>query len=186
MSESLAQLWAEIEELRDRIEDLERDESESSIGLNQIAPKAQLDIAGSTLNTAPANSRLSGISAQNSSYVHTEVFEVQVTSSTEITRVTGTGQNGFLGFVRIVVVGHTSGQGSGGVVGEYWFESTSTGSSRSLDIKGSFAPTLTASLSSNVLTISLASSDGSSTFIGVMEVTYYIPRDFSNNTWEVS
>ena len=158
---------------------------DANVGINVDTPEAQLDIKGSAINSGPASFVRRGAN-DGCGFAYREVFQVSITASAEISRITGTGQNGFAGFVRITVTGHTGAQGNGGLVREYSFSATTVTQVSSTDIGGANAPSLTLSLASDVLTISLASSDAMNTFTGVMEIVYYIPPDFSANTWAVS
>lgn len=162
-----------------------RIDTAGNVGIHTTTLPARLNIRGNTVNTDPASFLMGGTQVDEG-FTYTEVFQVSVSSQTEITRITGTGQNGFAGLVKITVTGHTTAVGNGGVINEYTFSATTVTLIRNLDLFGANAPTLTLALASNVLTIDLTSNGGVNTYNGIMKVEYFIPTDFSGNTWTVS
>ena len=128
-------------------------------------------------------------SAANYGFSQTEVFSFAVTSATEISRITGTGANGFRAYIKVTVVGHTGGVANGHCIEEVYYDGGTTAVTELVATIGGGGnnPDITFDVSSsNVLIIKVASADGSSTFKGVCKIEYLFPIDFSNNTWVVS
>jgi len=127
--------------------------------------------------------------AANYGFSQTEVFSFSVTSATEISRITGTGANGFRAYIKVTVVGHTEGVANGHCIEEVYYDGGTTAVTELVATIGGGGnnPDITFDVSSsNVLIIKVASGDGSSTFKGVCKIEYLFPIDFSNNTWVVS
>ena len=127
--------------------------------------------------------------AANYGFSQTEVFSFSVTSATEISRITGTGANGFRAYIKVTVVGHTGGVANGHCIEEVYYDGGTTAVTELVATIGGGGnnPDITFDVSSsNVLIIKVASADGSSTFRGVCKIEYLFPFDFSNNTWVVS
>ncbi len=157
----------------------------SKLGINQLAPIANLDIKGTANNSGPANLRLTGIT-DNQAFVHTEVFRIWVAASTEITRLTATGYNGWAGCFEITLTGHTAGIGNGGWRKLYSFDGTTATLISTVLLFPSASPVIAISITSNDVIISIASSDGVNALAGVMEVKWYVPHDFGANTAVIS
>ena len=125
----------------------------------------------------------------NYGFSQTEVFSFAVTSATEISRITGTGANGFRAYIKVTVVGHTGAVANGHCIEEVYYDGGTTAVTELVATIGGGGnnPDITFDVSSsNVLIIKVASADGSSTFKGVCKIEYLFPIDFSNNTWVVS
>jgi hypothetical protein len=127
--------------------------------------------------------------AANYGFSQTEVFSITVTSATEISRITGTGANGFRAYIKVTVVGHTGAVANGHCIEEVYYDGGTTAVTELVATIGGGGnnPDITFDVSSsNVLIIKVASANGSSTFRGVCKIEYLFPLDFSNNTWVVS
>lgn len=141
-----------------------------------------------TSQTNPSVIIQKGVAA-NYGFSQTEVFSFEVTSATEISRITGTGANGFRAYIKVTVVGHTGGVANGHCIEEVYYDGGTTAVTELVATIGGGGnnPDITFDVSSsNVLIIKVASGDGSSTFKGVCKIEYLFPIDFSNNTWVVS
>jgi hypothetical protein len=141
-----------------------------------------------TSQTNPSVIIQKGVAA-NYGFSQTEVFSFAVTSATEISRITGTGANGFRAYIKVTVVGHTGGVANGHCIEEVYYDGGTTAVTELVATIGGGGnnPDITFDVSSsNVLIIKVASGDGSSTFKGVCKIEYLFPIDFSNNTWVVS
>ena len=127
--------------------------------------------------------------AANYGFSQTEVFNIAVTSAAEISRITGTGSNGFRAYIKVIVVGHTGSVANGHCIEEVYYDGGTTAVTELVATIGGGGnnPDITFDVSSsNVLIIKVASGDGSNTFKGVCKIEYMFPIDFSNNTWVVS
>ena len=141
-----------------------------------------------TSQTNPSVIIQKGVAA-NYGFSQTEVFSFAVTSATEISRITGTGANGFRAYIKVTVVGHTGAVANGHCIEEVYYDGGTTAVTELVATIGGGGnnPDITFDVSSsNVLIIKVASADGSSTFKGVCKIEYLFPIDFSNNTWVVS
>ena len=141
-----------------------------------------------TSQTNPSVIIQKGVAA-NYGFSQTEVFSFAVTSATEISRITGTGANGFRAYIKVTVVGHTGGVANGHCIEEVYYDGGTTAVTELVATIGGGGnnPDITFDVSSsNVLIIKVASGDGSSQFKGVCKIEYLFPIDFSNNTWVVS
>ena len=141
-----------------------------------------------TSQTNPSVIIQKGVAA-NYGFSQTEVFSFSVTSATEISRITGTGANGFRAYIKVTVVGHTGGVANGHCIEEVYYDGGTTAVTELVATIGGGGnnPDITFDVSSsNVLIIKVASGDGSSTFRGVCKIEYLFPIDFGNNTWVVS
>ena len=157
-----------------------------NVGIGTTGPDAQIDIQGTADNSGPASMRMSGASVDNG-YMHEETFRITgITSATEISRITGTGCNGLGMTIEIVVGGHTGSLGSGMVRGVYFYEGGTSAPTVVQSLPKAPAPVISFDTSaSNVLIVKLRSSDGVSSFKGVMNIRWYVPVDFSENTWTI-
>ena len=127
--------------------------------------------------------------AANYGFSQTEVFNIAVTSAAEISRITGTGSNGFRAYIKVIVVGHTGSVANGHCIEEVYYDGGTTAVTELVATIGGGGnnPDITFDVSSsNVLIIKVASGDGSNTFKGVCKIEYMFPIDFSNSTWVVS
>ncbi len=61
-------------------------------------------------------------SVPGAGYYTQEVFSIGVTASQEISRVTGTGANGFRSMIRISLCGHTGAKGNGHIYAMYYWD----------------------------------------------------------------
>lgn len=122
-------------------------------------------------------------------FVQTEVYALTgVTSNVEISRITGTGANGFRMLVEVTCTGHTGSRGNAHSIKKaYWDGGTS--SVFLISEEQSDTNPINVNIqcpSSNVLRVLLSSSDGTNGFNGVMEIKYYVPVDFAGSTWATS
>lgn len=150
----------------------------------------ELNIKGGTNNTKPAVVTMQGASGDGAGFVQTEVFGIaNVTSATEITRITGTGANGMRMLIYVTVTGHTGALDNGHSIGRYyWNGATNSVVTIELDVNSNgFSPVVSFDTStSNVCIVKLTSGNGTGAFNGVMEVKWYVPIDFASSTWTVS
>jgi len=172
-----------------------RIDSTGNIGINNGSPTQYassgkvLNITGVANNSGPSNLFMAGASAQTGAgYASTEVFAISgVTSAREITRVTGTGANGFRAYFKVIVTGHTGSVGNGINIKEYFWDGATTGATQISTYTNGQVPSITITNSTNnVLIINLASSDGSNPFNGVMKVEWMLPIDFASSTYTIS
>lgn len=148
-----------------------------------------LTVSGSAFNTAPANLYLQGnASSPGRGFNSTEVFALNgVSSANEITRITGTGSNGFRAYIKIIVTGHTSGVGNGTNIKEfYWDGGTAAPVQISTYTDGQVQPITFNYSTNNVLIIYVASANGTNELKGVMKVEWMFPNDFGGNSWVIS
>ena len=170
-----------------------RIDSSGNLGLNNSNPAQYdtsgkvLNVSGTAVNTNPAVLLLSGYGG-GAGYSNTEVFGIAgITAATEITRNTGTGANGFRAYIKITVTGHTGGVGNGINIKEYyWDGGTGAPVQISTYTNGSVPVISFDNTTSNVWIVKLASSNGTSSFNGVMQVEWLMPIDFSSATWTIS
>jgi hypothetical protein len=178
-------------------------DSSGNVGINNADPNAYatsgtvVSIKGSANNSQPAVTRLEGAS-NGAGFVHTEVYGIAgVNAATEISRLTGTGANGFRMLFELTATGHSGSLANGfNRYKGYWDGATNSvfmiewqrsydGAASNADYgrppKWSFDTS-----TSNVLIIKLASGDGSNTFNGVAEVKYWVPIDFASSTYTIS
>jgi hypothetical protein len=169
-----------------------RIDTSGNVGLNNSNP-AQYDTSGKVLNISgssivtPSVLFMAG-NGTGAGYSATEVFAVSgVTAATEITRNTGTGANGFRAYIKITVTGHTGGIGNGINIKEYyWDGGTGAPVQISTYTNGSVPVISFDNSTNNVWIVKLASSNGTSSFNGVMQVEWLMPIDFSSATWTIS
>tara|TARA_X000000950_G_C13828838_1_gene625205 strand:- start:809 stop:1522 length:714 start_codon:yes stop_codon:yes gene_type:complete len=138
---------------------------------------------GASLRQAPWNSY------QGRGYKHSEVFALSnITSSTLISQLSGTGANGFRCLFEYIVTGHTSGIGNGHFWGKYYWEG---GTGAPVLIQADYEENATLQITfntsvSNRLQLFLASHNASNGFNGVAEVTYWVPIEFASNSYTTS
>lgn len=174
-------------------------DTSGNVGIGTTTPIA-FDTNGRVLTVAGNSQSSPGtiIVAGNSSvtlgngYYATEVFRVMtITSATEITRITGSGANGLAIYIKVVANGHTSGVGSGTNIKEFMYEGgTSAPTQLSSVTSAANFPVISFDTSTtNVCIVRLASSNGSSSFNGVMRVEWQVAPDFTGGTaatWTIS
>ncbi len=166
-----------------------RIDSSGNVGINSTNPTQYdtsggriLNIRGTASNSSPATIFMNGNSSvPGAGYYTQEVFSIGVTASQEISRVTGTGANGFRSMIRISLCGHTGAKGNGHIYAMYYWDG---GTAAPVQIfrydSGTNIPGLSFNTStSNVLITNLSSSDGSNLFQGVMTIEYFLPIDFA-------
>jgi hypothetical protein len=170
-------------------------DASGNVGVNNSSPSQYatsgkiLNFTGTANNSGPANLFMPGSSTQTGAgYASTEVFAISgISAATEITRVTGTGTNGFRAYFKVIVTGHTGGIGNGINIKEYFWDGGTGGATQISTYTNGQVPSITITNStSNVLIINLASSNGTSSFNGVMKVEWMLPIDFSSNTFTIS
>jgi len=126
---------------------------------------------------------------QGAGFVQTEVYGLtNITNQVEISRITGTGANGFRMLVEVTVCGHTGSLGNAHSIKKaYW-----DGGSNSVYViseEQSDTNAITVNIntpSTNVLRVNLSSANSTNGFNGVAEIKYYVPIDFAGNTWTTS
>ena len=128
-------------------------------------------------------------SYQGRGYKHSEVFALSnITSSTQISQLQGTGANGFRCLFEYIVTGHTSGIGNGHFWGKYYWEG---GTSAPVLIQADYEENATLQITfdtsvSNRLQLFLASHNATNGFNGIAEVTYWVPVDFASSNYTTS
>jgi len=173
-----------------------RIDSSGNVGINSTNPTQYdtsggriLNIRGTASNSSPATIFMNGNSSlPGAGYYTQEVFTIGVSASQEISRVTGTGANGFRSMIRISLCGHTGAKGNGHIYAMYYWDG---GTAAPVQIfrydSGTNIPGLSFNTStSNVLITNLSSSDGSNQFQGVMMIEYFLPVDFAASTYTIS
>ena len=171
-------------------------DASGNVGVNSTSPTQYatsgkvLNITGTANNSGPAVQVMSGSSANPGAgnYIR-EVFAIASISNTatEITRITGTGANGMSMYIRVTANGHTSGVANGSnYKGVRYDGGTVAVTQVETATSGSVPPITFDTATNNVLIIKLASSTASQIINGVMVVEWFVPIDFSSNTWVVS
>ena len=148
-----------------------------------------LTVSGNAYNSGPANLYLQGnSSAPGRGFDSTEVFCLSgISSAAEITRITGTGSNGFRSYIKIIVTGHNSGIGNGTNIKEFYWDGGNAAPVQISTYTDGQVPPITFNYSTaNVLIIYIASVNGVNEFKGVAKVEWLFPNDFNNNTWVIS
>ena len=178
-------------------------DANGNIGVNNTDPDAYttsgkvVSIKGTANNTGPSVVRMESAS-NGAGYMEHQVFGVTgISAETEITRLTGTGANGFCMMIEVTATGHTGSASNGLEYQKLWWEGN-TEPVRLIERQTTYAgwpggnnygkaPVFTFYTgSSNVVIINLTSGDGTGSFNGVVEVKYRIPIDFAGNTWTTS
>ena len=144
-------------------------------------------IQGTANNSGSASLHLNG-NTDGSGYYNTQVFAVSgITSATEITRYTGTGANGFRAYFKIIATGHTASVNNGINIKEYYYDGSTGNPVEISSYTATSAPVIAFDNStSNVLIVTLSSSNGSNGFNGVVKIEALIPIDFGSSTWTIS
>jgi hypothetical protein len=173
-----------------------RIDSSGNVGVNNSSPNQYatsgkvFNLTGTANNSGPANLYLSGSSTVlGRGFESTEVFAIaNITAAAEITRITGTGANGYRAYFKIIVTGHTGAVDNGINIKEYyWDGATNAPVQISTYTAGTGTPVISFDNSTTqVCIVKLASSNGTSAFNGVMKVEWLIPLDFASNTWTIS
>ena len=172
-----------------------RIDSAGNIGINNTSPVQfnssgkVLNITGTASNSGPSTiMQIGSTGTSGAGYSATEVFAISgITSATEITRVTGTGANGFRAYFKVIVTGHVGSVGNGINIKEfYWDGSTNSPVQISTYTANSFPVISFDTTVSHRLVVLLASSNGTSTFNGVMKVEWMLPIDFASSTYTIS
>jgi len=163
-----------------------------NLGIGNTSPSAYnssggkvLNITAPTLNSGPATINQGRAGA---GYAATEVFALgNITSSQEITRVTGTNANGFRAYFKVVVTGHTGNVNNGINIKEfYWDGGTNAPVQISTYTANNVPPITFDTTVSNRLVVLLASSNGSAGFNGVMKIEWMLPIDFASSVYTLS
>jgi hypothetical protein len=173
-----------------------RIDTSGNVGVNNSDPDQYatsgkvFNLTGTANNSGPANLYLSGSSTVlGRGFESTEVFAIaNITAAAEITRITGTGANGYRAYFKIIVTGHTGAVDNGINIKEYyWDGATNAPVQISTYTAGTGTPVISFDNSTTqVCIVKLASSNGTNAFSGVMKVEWLIPLDFSSNTWTIS
>jgi hypothetical protein len=160
----------------------------SAIGFNSSGGKV-LNITGTTQNSGPATIMQIGSSASpGAGYAATEVFALSnIQNAVEITRVTGTGANGFRAYFKVIVTGHNGSVGNGINIKEFYWDGGTSAPVQISTYTSSFAPVISFDNAVNHrLVVLLASSNGSASFNGVMKIEWMLPVDFASSTYTLS
>jgi len=171
-------------------------DSSGNFGLNTTAPATydtsgkMFTQAGTANNSGPSAHMMQGSSGTpGAGYYCREVFAISSipNSVTEITRITGSGSNGMGMYVRVTVSGHTSGTSNASNYKAVRYDGGTAAVTQVETATSGTVPTITFNTgTSNVLTISLTSAAAGQNFNGVMVVEWFVPIDFSSNTWTIS
>jgi len=170
-----------------------RIDGSGNVGVNNTNPDQYVTtgkvvaIQGTANNSGSASLHMNG-NTDGSGYYNTQVFAVSgITSATEITRYTGTGANGFRAYFKIIATGHTGSVNNGINIKEYWYDGSTGNPVQISSYTATSAPVIAFDNStSNVLIVTLSSSDGTNGFNGVVKIEALIPVDFGSSTWTIS
>ena len=128
--------------------------------------------------------------AGNTTFYQNIAYHADTTTTQEVSRITGSGTNGFMMLVRVHTCGHTSSIGDGYDIKYYtWSGGSSTPTQVYSLGGGGNNPDITVTVpSANVLVVnvSAANTAGIYTYRGAVQVEYLVPNDFVNSTWVVS
>ena len=168
-------------------------DANENVGVNNTNPDQYvtsgkvLAIQGTANNSGPASLHMNG-NADGSGYLNTQVFAITgLTSATEIARFTGTGNNGWRAYFRIIATGHTSTVANGINIKEYYYDGDTNAPVQISSYVANAAPVIAFNNATNdLLIITLSSSNGTSEFRGVVKIEAMIPPDFSGSTWTIS
>ena len=175
-----------------------------NVGINDADPDSHttsgkvVSIKGTANNTGPSVVRMEGAS-DGAGFLEHQVFGVAgIGTSTELTRITGTGANGFRMMFEVTVTGHSGSAANGFNYNKcFWDGGTSDviiiedqhsyDGNPSNAAAGKHPRIIYDTTTTNLLVISLESGDsGAGSFNGVAEVKYYAPIDFASSTWTTS
>jgi len=149
----------------------------------QLTTNANSAGEGASIRQAPWTSY------QGRGYKHSEVFALSnITSSTLISQLSGTGANGFRCLFEYIVTGHTSGVANGHFWGKYYWDG---GTGAPVLIQADYEENATLQITfdtsvSNRLQLFLASHNATNGFNGIAEVTYWVPIEFASNNYTTS
>ena len=128
--------------------------------------------------------------AGNTTFYQNVVYHVDTQTTQEVSRITGSGTNGFMMLVRVHTCGHTSSIGDGYDIKYYtWAGASSTPTQVYTLGGGGNNPDITVTVpSANILVVnvSAANTAGVYTYRGAVQIEYLVPNDFINSTWVVS
>ena len=128
--------------------------------------------------------------AGNTTFYQNVAYYASTTTTQEVSRITGSGTNGFMMLVRVHTCGHTSSIGDGYDIKYYtWSGGSSTPTQVYSLGGGGNNPDITVTVpSANVLVVnvSAANTAGIYTYRGAVQIEYLVPNDFVNSTWVVS
>ena len=126
--------------------------------------------------------------AGNTTFYQNVVYHTDCGSAEEVSRITGSGTNGFMMLIRVHTCGHTAAVGDGFDIKYYtWSGGSSTPTQVYTLGGGGSNPDITVSVpSANVLVVNVASADATNTYRGAVQIEYLVPNDFANSTWVVS
>ena len=126
--------------------------------------------------------------AGNTTFYQNVVYHTDCTSAEEVSRITGSGTNGFMMLIRVHTCGHTGAVGDGYDIKYYTWSGASSTPTQVYSLGGGGNnPDITVSVpSANVLVVNVASADATNTYRGAVQIEYLVPNDFGNSTWVVS
>jgi len=126
--------------------------------------------------------------AGNTTFYQNVVYHTDCTSAEEVSRITGSGTNGFMMLIRVHTCGHTAAVGDGFDIKYYTWSGASSTPTQVYSLGGGGNnPDITVSVpSANVLVVNVASADATNTYRGAVQIEYLVPNDFGNSTWVVS
>jgi hypothetical protein len=170
-------------------------DSPGNLGINNMSPVGfnssgkVLNITGTSANSGPSTIMQIGSSGTpGAGYAATEVFSLtNIQNAVEITRVTGSGANGFRAYFKVIVTGHNGSIGNGINIKEFYWDGGTSAPVQISTYTSSFAPAISFDTAvSNRLVVLLASSNGSASFNGVMKIEWMLPIDFASSTYTLS
>tara|TARA_Y100001938_G_scaffold142340_1_gene213410 strand:- start:672 stop:1259 length:588 start_codon:yes stop_codon:yes gene_type:complete len=146
-------------------------------------------IQGTANNSGSASLHMNG-NTDGSGYYNTQVFAVSgITSATEITRYTGTGNNGFRAYFKIIATGHSGNVGNGINIKEYYYDGDTNAPVQISSYAPSNAPVIAFNnATEDMLIVTLSSTNGTNEFRGVLKIEAMIPIDFTSpaSTYTIS
>ena len=170
-------------------------DANENVGINNTNPdqfvttSKVVAIQGTANNSGSASLHLNG-NTDGSGYYNTQVFAVSgITSATEITRYTGTGNNGFRAYFKIIATGHTAAVNNGINIKEYYYDGDTNAPVQISSYVATNAPVIAFNNATNdMLIVTLSSSNGTNEFRGVLKIDAMIPIDFTSpaSTYTIS
>ena len=170
-------------------------DANENVGVNNTNPdqfvttSKVVAIQGTANNSGSASLHLNG-NADGAGYYNTQVFAISgITSATEITRYTGTGNNGFRAYFKIIATGHTAGVNNGINIKEYYYDGDTNAPVQISSYVATNAPVIAFNnATEDMLIVTLSSSNGTSEFRGVLKIEAMIPVDFTTpqSTYTIS
>ena len=140
----------------------------------------KVDVIGTANNSGPGRFRISG-GAVNNGFYEKEVFRLAgiPSTATEITRLTLTNGNGWRGYIRVVVTGHTSATSNATNIKEFAWDAQGTTPIQISSTTNGTVPIISLTVPTpGICVVNLASAAAGQQFNGAMMVEWLIPLDF--------